>query len=104
MRAYRHTTSGTMIAGISGAARVLGLCSLLCWTALALCGASYADEPVEPQTPAAQAPGVKVAIFVSSDGNRCFAPGLVAAIRYYTSQLAERINDSRRHRRAHAVA
>lgn len=35
---------------------------------------------------------LKVGVFVSSDGNRCFAPGLVAAIRYFTSQYVARVN------------
>ncbi len=94
MRAHRYTPSGSMTAGIRGAVRALGLCALVQWAALALCCAAYAAEPTVPETPAAASPSVKVAVFVSSDGNRCFAPGLVAAIRYYTGQLAKRINDS----------
>ncbi|MEO1282727.1 MAG: ABC transporter substrate-binding protein, partial [Pseudomonadota bacterium] len=35
---------------------------------------------------------LSVAIHVSSDGNRCYAPGLVAAIKHFTDKLASEIN------------
>ena len=37
---------------------------------------------------AAEAGVLSVAIHVSSDGNRCYDPGLVAAIRHFTSRYA----------------
>jgi Periplasmic binding protein len=48
--------------------------------------ATEAETDVEPDY-------VKVGYFVSSDANRCFSPGLVTAIRYFSTQLAARIND-----------
>ena len=35
---------------------------------------------------------LSIAIFVSSDGDRCFSPGLVRAIKHFTSQRADQIN------------
>jgi Periplasmic binding protein len=52
-----------------------------------------AAEPAPPA--AAPGPGgqsVKVAIFLSSDADRCYTPGLVHAIRYFTKRLGEQIN------------
>ena len=37
---------------------------------------------------------LSVAIHVSSDGNRCYDPGLVAAIRHFMSRYAEQVNAS----------
>jgi hypothetical protein len=48
-----------------------------------------AAEPV-----AAAGGELAVAIHVSSDGNRCYKPGLVAAIRHFTSRLADEVNRS----------
>ncbi len=64
-----------------------------------LCAALVLFLTATPQLadPAAQANGdrnVKVGVFVSSDGNRCFSPGLVTAIRHFTTQLATRVNDA----------
>lgn len=50
-------------------------------------GASAAGPPAHAKG------ALKVGIFLSSDGNRCFAPGLVTAIRYFTAQYADRLND-----------
>ena len=35
---------------------------------------------------------LKIAVHVSSDANCCYAPGLVAAIKYFTSKLADEVN------------
>lgn len=58
-----------------------------------LLGASHraAADPSETEV---EPDYVKVGIFISSDANRCFAPGLVTAINYFTTQLAARLNDS----------
>ncbi|MEL7048752.1 MAG: ABC transporter substrate-binding protein, partial [Pseudomonadota bacterium] len=37
---------------------------------------------------------LSVAIHVSSDGNRCYAPGLVAAIKHFTTQRVDELNAS----------
>jgi len=42
----------------------------------------------------AESEPLTVGIHVSSDGNRCYAPGLVAAIRYFTTRYAEQVNQS----------
>ncbi len=42
--------------------------------------------------PAAAGEPLTVAIHVSSDGNRCYRPGLVAAIRHFTERFAEEVN------------
>ena len=35
---------------------------------------------------------LKIAVHVSSDANRCYAPGLVDAVRYFTGRLADEVN------------
>jgi hypothetical protein len=35
---------------------------------------------------------LKIAIHLSSDGNRCYAPGLVDAVRHFTQGLADQVN------------
>ncbi|MBU2582917.1 MAG: ABC transporter substrate-binding protein [Alphaproteobacteria bacterium] len=35
---------------------------------------------------------LKISVHVSSDGNRCYAPGLVAAVKYFTGSLADEVN------------
>jgi hypothetical protein len=37
---------------------------------------------------------LKVGFFVSSDGNRCFTPGLVTSIKYFATKLADQVNAS----------
>jgi len=37
---------------------------------------------------------LNVGFFVSSDGNRCFTPGLVTAIKYFTTKLADQVNST----------
>ena len=48
--------------------------------------------PAGAQSRAGDDQALKIGIFLSSDGNRCFAPGLVTAIKYFTAQLADRLN------------
>ncbi|MEO1205734.1 MAG: ABC transporter substrate-binding protein [Pseudomonadota bacterium] len=52
------------------------------------------SPPATAQTAPSKAAAtpVSVAIHVSSDGNRCYAPGLVAAIKHFTSKHADTIN------------
>ncbi len=51
-------------------------------------------ERAAAQSPAPDAKPLDVGIFVSSDGNRCFTPGLVTAIKYFTTKLADQVNNS----------
>lgn len=53
--------------------------ALLC----SLAGMTHSGAAAEP---------LGIAIHMSSDGNRCYAPGLVDAIRYFTGQLADQVN------------
>jgi hypothetical protein len=46
------------------------------------------------RTEAGEPGALSVAIHVSSDGNRCYDPGLVAAIRHFTSRYAAQVNAS----------
>ena len=94
MAADRLKAPGTRRAVRALAVRTLLWCAALALLCGGIPGSADAVEPEATETPAAELQNVKVGIFVSSDGNRCFAPGLVAAIRYYTTQLAERINDT----------
>lgn len=41
---------------------------------------------------AATTDALKIAIHMSSDANRCYAPGLVDAVRYFTKGLADQVN------------
>ena len=52
---------------------------------IAACAASVGLASEKPSA-------LSVAVFVSSDGDRCFSPGLVKAIKYFTHQRAEQIN------------
>jgi ABC-type branched-subunit amino acid transport system substrate-binding protein len=51
-----------------------------------------AAEPTAPAAPAGEGQSVKVGIFLSSDADRCYTPGLVHAIRYFTDKLSEQVN------------
>lgn len=44
------------------------------------------------QASAAQFEPLKIAIHLSSDGNRCYAPGLVDAVHYFTGRLVDEVN------------
>lgn len=60
-----------------------------------LLGALLLLAPVFGIANAQSAPGerLKIAIHVSSDANRCYAPGLVKAVRYFTGRLADEVNN-----------
>ena len=66
----------------------IGHVAVLC--AIALCALGHATGAAGR----AEAGELSVAIHVSSDGNRCYDPGLVAAIRHFTSRYAEQVNAS----------
>lgn len=58
------------------------LCALVLLAGLA---PALAEADPAPQT-------AKVAVFLSSDGNHCFTPGITHAIRHFTSRYADRLN------------
>ena len=77
---------------------LIGHVTVLC--AIALLAAGHATgtagraEAAKATGEAAGAGALSVAIHVSSDGNRCYDPGLVAAIRHFTGRYAEQVNAS----------
>lgn len=76
---YRRPRSRSirrLVRSLTGFALSIGACMLAAATAAA----------------AAQPETLKIAIHLSSDGNRCYAPGLVDAVKYFTSRLADDVN------------
>lgn len=55
-------------------------------------GSLAAAAPAAADPAAADTQPLKVGIFISSDADRCYTPGLVHAIRYFTTRLGEQIN------------
>jgi hypothetical protein len=68
--------------------------TVLCAIALLPLGHATATAGRAGAAEAVGAGALSVAIHVSSDGNRCYDPGLVAAIRHFTSRYAEQVNAS----------
>jgi len=54
----------------------------------------FSAERAAAQSSAMGSKPLDVGIFVSSDGDRCFSPGLVTAIKYFTTRLADQVNSS----------
>ncbi len=51
-------------------------------------------EGAAAQSSAMDSKPLNVGFFISSDGNRCFTPGLVTAIKYFTTKLADHVNNT----------
>ena len=51
--------------------------------------ADPAQPPAQSTAPATAPTAAKIAVFLSSDGNHCFTPGITHAIRHFTSRYVD---------------
>lgn len=78
---------GILMRALARWERLAVVARLICAGSVFVSGHALADS-----APLAPKKSLKIAVHVSSDANRCYAPGLVDAIRHFTGSYAEDVN------------
>lgn len=84
MAPIRHRVVDKVAAWLPPHGAVAALAAVVLAVAV-LPGLLHADEPGKGQS-------LRVGVFISSDANHCYTPGIVHAVKHFSKRLADRIN------------